>query len=184
MLKADAEMPGRRFLPGWSTAARGCGPNHLLFARCPLPERTPDCRAGAVIPAGEAGPGWLSSPPTAITASSPTGTERPRNWIRTAATETRMRYATSTAWMELISPTATSGQRLPGWPDGNLRLRARIRAFERDRDHQDPPAAVLRGRTAHPIGTPESPCFPSAGLGRRQFSRRAGPTATPIPLPI
>ena len=44
---------------------------------------------------------WLSSPPTAITASSPTGTGRRWNWrpIIAVTPRSRMRYATSsTAW--------------------------------------------------------------------------------------
>ena len=42
-------------------------------------------------------PNWLSSPPTAITASSPTGTEKPWNWRLTIAAtpRSRTRYATS-----------------------------------------------------------------------------------------
>ena len=62
-------------------------------------------RAGtAHRPAGEAGArfsNWLSSPPTAITASSPTGTGRRWNWrpIIAVTPRSRMRYATSsTAW--------------------------------------------------------------------------------------
>ena len=49
----------------------------------------------------------------------------------------------------------------------------------RFRDHQDPPAAVLRpGRTHHPLGTPPG-IFPSAGPGKRSVGLRAIPLALP-----
>ena len=53
---------------------------------------------GAVIQSGRPPvPNCPPSPPTVITASSPTGTERPWNWRPTTAAtpRSRMRYATS-----------------------------------------------------------------------------------------
>ena len=59
------------------------------------PSRVSRRRTGAAHrPAGEARarfPSWPSSPPTAITASSPTGTERPWNWRPTTAATPRSR---------------------------------------------------------------------------------------------
>ena len=90
-LDADSLLDGRR---------RRCGRDHLH----PVPGRGGRPAGTAHRPAGEAGARFstgLSSPPTAITASSPTGTGRRWNWrpIIAVTPRSRMRYATSsTAW--------------------------------------------------------------------------------------
>ena len=75
---------------------RRCGRDHLH----PVPGRGGRRAGTAHRPAGEGRRpvlNWLSSPPTAITASSPTGTGRRWNWrpIIAVTPRSRMRYATS-----------------------------------------------------------------------------------------
>ena len=88
------KMPGRRFLTGWTAP--------LLWPRPPTPPSrvspTPHrCGSSSGGCSPRPAPNWLSSPPTAITASSPTGTEKPWNWRLTIAAtpRSRTRYATS-----------------------------------------------------------------------------------------
>ena len=88
------KMPGRRFLTGWTVP--------LLWPRPPTPPSrvspTPHrCGSSSGGCSPRPAPNWLSSPPTAITASSPTGTEKPWNWRLTIAAtpRSRTRYATS-----------------------------------------------------------------------------------------
>ena len=64
-------------------------------------------------------PNWPSSPATAITASSPTGTGKPWNWRPTIAASPRSRMpseTSSTASASIISPRAASPPTAPGWP--------------------------------------------------------------------
>ena len=64
-------------------------------------------------------PNWPSSPATAITASSPTGTGKPWNWRPTIAATPRSRMpseTSSTASASIISPRAASPPTAPGWP--------------------------------------------------------------------
>ena len=87
-LDADSLLDGR---------CRRCGRDHLH----PLPGRGRRRAGTAHRPAGEADanavPNWPSSPNTAITASSPTGTGSCSNWRLTIAAtpRSRMPYATS-----------------------------------------------------------------------------------------
>ena len=73
---------------------RRCGRDRLHVRKQAL------CRAGAAHrPAGEAhrpGPNWPSSPPTAITASSPTGTGTPWIWRPTIAATPRSKTPSET----------------------------------------------------------------------------------------
>ena len=65
------------------------------------------------------GPNWPSSPATAITASSPTGTGKPWNWRPTIAATPRLRMlseTSSTASASTISPRAASPPTAHGWP--------------------------------------------------------------------
>ena len=64
-------------------------------------------------------PNWPSSPATAITASSPTGTGKPWNWRPTIAATPRSRMpseTSSTASASTISPRAASPPTAHGWP--------------------------------------------------------------------
>ena len=73
------KLPGRRFPTGWT--APPLWPRRLIppsrVSR--TPRRCGSSSGGCSRPPV---PNWPSSPPTVITASSPTGTERPWNWRR------------------------------------------------------------------------------------------------------
>ena len=77
-------------IPYWMDGARRCRRDDLHS----LPDQAGRRAGAAHCPAGEARrpvPNWPSSPNTAITASSPTGTERPWNWRLVIAATPRSR---------------------------------------------------------------------------------------------
>ena len=75
-------MPGRRFLTGWTVPLLWPRPPTRPSRVSPTPHRCGSSSGGC---SPRPAPNWLSSPPTAITASSPTGTEKPWNWRLTIA---------------------------------------------------------------------------------------------------
>ena len=129
-------------------------------------------------------PSWPSWPPTAITASSPTGTGKPWNWRPIIAATPRSRtplkhgvglnhlpsgrFAANGAWLAV---QVMAHNLAP--------LDSAHRSGRTDRDHQDPQAAGLRsGGTDHPLGAPPYPASsPALALGNPVHSRH-GPAAS------
>ena len=88
---------------------------HPLSRASPTPSR---CGSSSVGCSPRPVPSWPSSPATAITAASLTGTGKPWHWRPTTAATPRSRTpfaASSTAWDSTISPRAASPPTEPGW---------------------------------------------------------------------
>ena len=167
------EIPGEDWTPvPCRDGRRRCrGRNHLY----PLSGRAGRRAGAAHRPAGEArrpAPSRPSSPPAAITASSPAGTERPWNWRGTGGRpppprRDRERHSRPQARRrpEPHALGALRRQRRLARSTGDGPQPGPLDRAHRpgggSGDHQDPPApTLLLGRTAHPQGPPPHTASP------------------------